>query len=159
MDHDIRPQDDLFRHFAGAWLRDYEIPADRASDGVARELYDIAEVQVREIIESASGSDEAQKIRDLFTSFMDTDGIRARGLSPLNDELAEIDAITDLSSFIATMGRLELGGIGGIFGAAIYPDPMNSQVNIFHMGQGGLSLPDESYYREEHFASIRQHFA
>jgi putative endopeptidase len=158
MDHDIRPQDDLFRHFAGAWLRDYEIPADRASDGVARELYDIAEVQVREIIESASGSDEAQKIRDLFTSFMDTDGIRARGLSPLNDELAEIDAITDLSSFIATMGRLELGGIGGIFGAAIYPDPMNSQVNIFHMGQGGLSLPDESYYREEQFASIREAF-
>jgi putative endopeptidase len=158
MDHDIRPQDDLFRHFAGAWLRDYEIPADRASDGVARELYDIAEVQVREIIESASGSDEAQKIRDLFTSFMDTDGIRARGLSPLNDELAEIDAITDLSSFIATMGRLELGGIGGIFGAAVYPDPMNSQVNIFHMGQGGLSLPDESYYREEQFASIREAF-
>ena len=133
MDHSVRPQDDLFRHFAGAWLRDYEMPADRASDGVSRELYDIAEVQVREIIESASGSDEAQKIRDLFTSFMDTDGIKARGLSPLTDDLAAIDAITDLASFTSTMGRLEQGGIGGIFGAAVYPDPMNSGTNIFHM--------------------------
>jgi putative endopeptidase len=158
MDHEVRPQDDLFRHFAGKWLREYEMPADRASDGVSRELYDIAEVQVREIIESASGSAEAQKIGDLFKSFMDTDGIKARGLSPLTDDLAAIDAITDLTSFIATMGRLELGGIGGIFGAAVYADPMNSQKNIFHMGQGGISLPDESYYREEQFAPIRAAF-
>lgn len=158
MDPSIRPQDDLFRHFSGTWLDTYEIPADRASDGVSRELYDIAEVQVRQIIESASGSDEAQKISDLFKSFMDTDGIKSRGLSPLSSELAEIDAITDLSSFISTMGRLELGGIGGIFGAAVYADPMKSDTNIFHMGQGGISLPDESYYREEQFAPIREAF-
>ena len=154
----MRAQDDLFRHFSGTWLDTYEIPADRASDGVSRELYDIAEVQVRQIIESASGSDEAQKISDLFKSFMDTDGIKSRGLSPLSSELAEIDAITDLSSFISTMGRLELGGIGGIFGAAVYADPMKSDTNIFHMGQGGISLPDESYYREEQFAPIREAF-
>jgi putative endopeptidase len=158
MDHEVRPQDDLFRHFAGKWLREYEMPADRASDGVSRELYDIAEVQVRQIIESATGSDEAQKIRDLFTSFIDTDGIKARGVTPLKSDLAAIDAITDLASFTATMGRLEMGGIGGIFGAAVYPDPMNSNINIFHMGQGGISLPDESYYREEQFASIREAF-
>lgn len=158
MDPSIRPQDDLFRHFSGTWLDTYEIPADRASDGVSRELYDIAEVQVRQIIESASGSAEAQKISDLFKSFMDTDGIKSRGLSPLSSELAEIDAITDLSSFISTMGRLELGGIGGIFGAAVYADPMKSDTNIFHMGQGGISLPDESYYREEQFAPIREAF-
>ena len=54
----VRPQDDLFRHFAGTWLDTYEIPADRASDGVTRTLYDIAEVQVREIIETATGAGE-----------------------------------------------------------------------------------------------------
>ena len=99
MDSSVRPQDDLFRHFAGTWLKEYEMPADRASDGVSRELYDIAEVQVREIIESATGSDEAQKIRDLFTSFMDTDGIKSRGLTPLQEDLAAIDAITDAVGF------------------------------------------------------------
>ena len=154
----IRPQDDLFRHFAGTWLDTYEIPADRASDGVSRTLYDIAEVQVREIIETASGEGEAQKIGDLYKSFMDTEAIKARGLTPLAADLAAIDSITDLASFIATMAQLEMKGIGGIFGAAIYADSMDSSMNIFHIGQGGISLPDEAYYREEQYQPIREAF-
>jgi putative endopeptidase len=158
MDPAIRPQDDLFRHFAGSWLDGYEIPADRASDGVSRTLYDIAEVQVREIIETATGAGEAQKIGDLYKSFMDTDAIKARGLTPLQSDLEAIDAITDLHSFISTMARLEMRGVSGIFGAAIYADSMNSSMNIFHIGQGGLSLPDEAYYREEQYQPIREAF-
>ena len=154
----VRPQDDLYRHFSGTWLDTYEIPADRASDGVARTLYDIAEVQVREIIEGAQGEGEAQKIGDLYKSFMDTDAIKARGLTPLHGDLSAIDAITDLNSFIATMARLELHGLSGVFGAAIYADAMDSAMNIFHIGQGGLSLPDEAYYREEQYEPIRDAF-
>jgi len=158
MDPSIRPQDDLFRHFAGTWLDNYEIPADRASDGVSRTLYDVAELQVKEIIETASGSGEAQKIGDLYKSFMDIDGIKARGLTPLTDDLAAIDGITDLASFIATMARLEMKGLSGIFGAAIYADAMDCTMNIFHIGQGGLSLPDEAYYREDQYQAIRDAF-
>ena len=154
----VRPQDDLFRHFAGTWLDTYEIPADRASDGVSRTLYDVAEVQVREIIETATGAGEAQKIGDLYKSFMDTDAIKARGLTPLAADLAAIDAITDLTSFITTMAQLEMKGIGGIFGAAIYADAMDSTMNIFHIGQGGISLPDEAYYREDQYQPIREAF-
>lgn len=158
MDPAVRPQDDLFRHFAGTWLDTYEIPADRASDGVSRALYDIAEVQVREIIETASGEGEAQKIGDLYKSFMDTDAIKERGLTPLTADLAAIDAITNLTSFITTMAQLETRGLGGIFGAAIYADAMDSSMNIFHIGQGGISLPDEAYYREEQYQPIREAF-
>ena len=35
---------------------------------------------------------------------------------------------------------------------------MDSKTNILYMGQSGLSLPDESYYREEQFAEIRTAF-
>ncbi len=158
MDPSVRPQDDLYRYFAGTWLDQYEIPADRAGDGVSRTLYDIAEVQVREIIETATGAGEAQKIGDLYKSFMDTDAIKSRGFSPLTKDLAAIDAITDLPSFIATMAKLETQGLSGIFGAAIYADAMDSSMNIFHIGQGGLSLPDEAYYREEQYQPIREAF-
>jgi putative endopeptidase len=158
MDTAVRPQDDLYRHFGGAWLANYEIPADRASDGVARALYDEAEAQVRAIIEGATGSGEAQKIGDLYKSFMDTAAITARGITPIQKDLAAVDAITDLKTFIKTMAELELRGLGGIFGAAIYADSMNSSMNIFHIGQGGLSLPDEAYYREEQYQEIRTAF-
>ena len=158
MDTAVRPQDDLYRHFGGEWLANYEIPADRASDGVARALYDEAEAQVRAIIEGATGSGEAQKIGDLYKSFMDTAAIKARGITPIQKDLASVDAITDLKSFIKTMAELELRGLGGIFGAAIYADSMNSSMNIFHIGQGGLSLPDEAYYREDQYQEIRTAF-
>jgi len=154
----VRPQDDLFRHYNGVWVREYEMPADRSSDGIFRKLHDEAEEQVRQIIETSRGVGEAQKIGDLYKSFMDTDAIKARGISPIVDDLASIDGITNLDEFITVMARLEMRGIGGIFGAAIYPDAMDSNTNILYIGQGGLSLPDESYYREEQFASIRTAF-
>ena len=154
----VRPQDDLFRHYNGKWITEYEMPADRSSDGIFRKLHDAAEAQVREIIENSTGTGEAQKIGDLYKSFMDTDAIQARGISPIVDDLAAIDGIANLHDFITVMARLEMRGIGGIFGAAIYPDAMDSNTNILYMGQGGLSLPDESYYREEQFAEIRTAF-
>jgi putative endopeptidase len=154
----VRPQDDLFRHYNGKWVREYEMPADRSSDGIFRKLHDEAEEQVRQIIETSSGTGEAQKIGDLYKSFMDTDAIKVRGISPIVEDLAAIDGITNLHEFITVMARLEMRGIGGIFGAAIYPDAMDSNTNILYIGQGGLSLPDESYYREEQFASIREAF-
>ena len=154
----VRPQDDLFRHYNGVWVREYEMPADRSSDGIFRKLHDEAEEQVRQIIETSRGVGEAQKIGDLYKSFMDTDAIKARGISPIVNDLASIDGITNLDEFITVMARLEMRGIGGIFGAAIYPDAMDSNTNILYIGQGGLSLPDESYYREVQFASIRTAF-
>jgi len=154
----VRPQDDLFRHYNGKWVTEYEMPADRSSDGIFRKLHDEAEAQVRQIIETASGAGEAQKIGDLYKSFMDTAAIKARGITPIVEDLAAIDAITNLAEFISVMARLEMRGIGGIFGAGIYPDAMDSNTNILYIGQGGLSLPDESYYREEQFASIREAF-
>ncbi len=154
----VRPQDDLFRHYNGKWISEYEMPADRSSDGIFRKLHDEAEAQVRQIIENSSGSGEAQKIGDLYKSFMDTDAIKARGLSPISADLARVDDIKDHHEFISVMASLEMRGIGGIFGAAIYPDAMDSNTNILYLGQGGLSLPDESYYREEQFAEIRAAF-
>lgn len=58
-------------------LAEHEIPADRALDGAFRTLADKAEVDVRTIIEEAAASGaepgtDAQKIGDLYTSFMDT---------------------------------------------------------------------------------------
>lgn len=154
----VRPQDDLFRHYNGKWLDSYQMPEDRSSDGIFRKLHDAAEAQVREIIESSQGSGEAQKIGDLYKSFMDTAAIAARGLTPITADLERINGITTLSEFISVMASLELRGIGGIFGAAIYPDAMDSNTNILYLAQGGLSLPDESYYREEQFAEIRSAF-
>ena len=56
VDADARPQDDLFGHVNGRWLAEYDIPADRATDGAFRYLFDRAEEQVRDLIIEASES-------------------------------------------------------------------------------------------------------
>ena len=153
IDEKFRPQDDLYRHLNGKWLASHQIPADRASDGVAYALHDEAERQVRQIIEEDSG-----KVGKLFRSFMDIDGVEKRGHSPIDGDLASLSSITDRNSFIETLARLEIKGVSGIFDSSIYSDAMDSDTNIMYIGQGGISLPDEAYYREEEYAPIRQAF-
>ena len=158
IDSSVRLQDDLYRHFNGAWLKSAEIPADRATDGAFIKLRDLSEKQVRAIIESASGSAEAQKISDVYASFMDADAIEAKGFSPIQADLDACDAIVSLSDFISTMSALEARGLGGIFGSFIYADQKDVNTNILYLAQGAISLPNESYYREDQYADIRSAF-
>jgi predicted metalloendopeptidase len=159
VDSDARPQDDLFGHVNGRWLAEYTIPADRATDGAFRSLYDRAEEQVRDLITEAataavsSGTDE-QRIGDLYASFMDDQKIAARGLQPLLDELATIDAAATPEALAAVVGALQRTGVGGGTGAYVDTDSKDSTRYLVHLSQSGLGLPDESYYRDEQHAEI-----
>ena len=157
-DSSVRPQDDLYRHFNGGWLSTAEIPADRATDGAFMALRIESEARVREIIESATGSDEATKISNIYASFMAADAVNAKGASPIKNELNEVDAIASLKDFISTLSKLEARGLSGIFGTFIYADMKDASTNIMYLQQGGISLPDEAYYREEKYADIRAAF-
>jgi putative endopeptidase len=159
VDPRARPQDDLFGHVNGHWLAEYAIPADRATDGAFRSLFDRAEEQVRDLIteaadaEAPSGTDQ-QRIGDLYASFMDTDTVARVGVDPLLEELAAIDAAEDASALASLLGTLQRGGVGGGAGVYIDTDSKNSTRYLLHINQSGLGLPDESYYREEQHAQI-----
>ena len=154
-DKSVRPQDDLYRHFNGSWLKTAEIPADRASDGAFIKLRIQSEARVREIIEGATGSDEATKIAHIYASFMDDAAVNTKGGAPIADELAQVDSISGLADFISILSKLEAKGTSGIFGTFIYADMKDASTNILYLQQGGISLPDEAYYREEKYADIR----
>lgn len=159
VDPQARPQDDLFGHVNGRWLTDYEIPADRATDGAFRLLHDRAEEQIRDLITQASeknapaGTDE-QRIGDLYASFMDEQAIAARGLAPLLAELALIDGAADSDALASVLGGLERTGVSGGAGVYVDTDSKDSTRYLLHMSQSGLGLPDESYYRDEQHADI-----
>jgi putative endopeptidase len=160
VDPAVRPQDDLFRHVNGKWLATAEIPADRASHGSFYVLREQAEADVRAIIEEAAASEPepgtvARKVGDLYASFLDTERIDALGAAPLREVVARVDAATDATSLLRLMGELEREGIGGAFGSYVWVDKGDPTRYLLHLSQGGLSLPDESYYREEQHAALR----
>ncbi|TQC49333.1 peptidase M13 [Rhodococcus sp. WS4] len=161
LDNDTRAQDDLFVHVNGKWIDDYEIPADRAIDGAFRTLYDKAEVDVQNIIEEAAGSGaapatDAQRIGDLYGSFMDADVVEAAGLAPIAGELADVAAAADLSALAAVLGRQQRTGVGGAVGHYVDTDAKNSERYLVHFSQSGIGLPDESYYRQDDYTEIRK---
>ena len=163
IDQGIRPQDDLFRFMNGKWLKESTIPADRASDGAFYWLYEQAEKQVKQIIldqadsKAATGSN-AQKIGDLYNSFMDEAGIEKLGLSPIANDLAKAAGIKTIDDFLKTLGEFEARGLSGLFYTYVSTDNKDSTKNIVYLGQSGLSLPDEAYYREDEYQEIRQAF-
>ena len=163
IDQSVRPQDDLFRFMNGKWLKESKIPEDRASDGAFYWLYEQAEKQVKQIIldqaasKAAAGSN-AQKIGDLYNSFMDEAGIEKLGLSPIADDLAKAADIKTVDDFLKTLGGFEARGLSGLFYTYVSTDNKDSTKNILYLGQSGLSLPDEAYYREDEYKQIRQEF-
>jgi putative endopeptidase len=152
LDPQIRPQDDLYRHVNGQWLARTPIPGDKARYGSFMVLAEEAEKAVRDIIIEAQGAEPGtleRKVGDLFASFMDEESIEALGAAPLTPMLAEVEAITDRESLLATIGRLERSGSHGFVQLFVDNDPGNPERYLVFVEQGGLGLPDEAYYREE----------
>ena len=169
LDPAVRPQDDLYTHVNGRWIASHEIPADRAMDGAFRALHDRAEEQVRRIIEDAAalaaGPDasgtgttasgvEAQ-IGALYTSFMDTETVEKLGTAPLDVDLGLVRAATSQAELTGALGALQRSGVGGGVGFWVDNDAKEPTRYVVHLYQSGLGLPDESYYREDRYAAVR----
>lgn len=162
MDLTVRPQDDLFGHVNGRWMAENEIPADRSAWGAFHALAEQAEADVRALLEEADAeADDAPEgsttrlIGHLYRSFLDEERVEALGAQPVADALAQIAATTDHAALAAYVGRAERQGGGGFFGAYVSTDQKDSDRYLVNLLQGGLGLPDESYYREDKFADVR----
>ncbi|SDO73273.1 putative endopeptidase [Pedococcus dokdonensis] len=159
-DDAVRPQDDLFGHANGTWVRDTEIPSDRGRYGTFDLLREQSDERVRTIVERAAADTEApagsptRKVGDLYRAFMDEERVEELGLAPIADDLAAVAQVSDLDGLFTTLGRLQREGGPGLFEFGVAPDAKNPEEYVLYLGQAGLGLPDESYYREERHAAI-----
>jgi predicted metalloendopeptidase len=164
VDQTVRAQDDFFRYSQGKWLKDVDIPADRASWGAFNIAQETVENQVRTIIEQseqdkkrAPGSD-AQKIGDFYASFMDEARRNAQGLAPLKGELARIAAIGDQQAVAVQMAHMLRIGAGAPIDMSIHQDNKDSTRYVADIAQSGLGMPNRDYYlsdKDARLADIR----
>ena len=156
-DHSVRPQDDLFKHVNGDWLKNEEIPADQAVHGSFYKLRDDSEAAVKAILEEAVANPKpgvSQQIGDMYGSFLDEARVNELGAAPIAVDLDRISKAS-FGDLAHLMGELERGGIPGLFGFYVNNDPGNPERYLVNMYQGGLGLPDESYYHDEKYAAFR----
>ena len=154
-----RPQDDLYRHINGNWLRQYQLPPDKSGFGSFNEAAERTQAQLRAIVTGiakspAPGSDE-QKIRDLYDGVLDTATLDRLGLTPVADLLASVDAAADKAALAKVMGALSMAGVTGLVNLYVGSDKKDSTHYLPGLSQSGLGMPDQSYYRDPRRADVR----
>ncbi len=169
-DTSVRPQDDLFRFVNGQWLATAEIPADRPSSGAFTTLRDESEAACRQIVEelaeqfSSVAPEGASKVLStnrgrvgaLYQAFMDEAHLEELGAEPLAEELAPVLGASSKEELARALGEMTPVGFMGVVGADVEVDINDPERYTSWVGQSGLGLPDESYYREEAQAPLRQ---
>lgn len=165
MDSGVRPGDDFFMFVNGKWIKDTEIPADRASYGGFSLLAEEAQENVRAIIEESAsgdfpvGSDE-QKVGDLYESWMDTERRDSLGLAPITREFERIDSIDSTDALARYFASAIRRGLDAPFGLTQFADLRNPEYYGVYALQSGLGLPDREYYFNEdaNSAELRQKY-
>jgi len=161
-DTSVKPQDDFYEYANGTWVKNTEIPAEWSTYGVFHLLYEKAEKDLKEIIETTAkletkqGSDE-QKVGDFYRSFMDSALTEKLGIKPLEEELAKINSVKRKSDLAKLFGHFELIGVPKPFGLGVDQDLKQNDQYITYLSQGGLGLPNRDYYFNdgEKFKEIR----
>ena len=162
MDATVRPQDDFYRHAQGGWLKATEIPADRSDWGGFIQARELVQQQLKAIVEQAAANaastkgSNAQKIGDLYNSFMNTGKLAELGLQPLQADLKAIAALKDKKQLAALFAQMQQAGVRTPFTAAVEQDARQSSAYLLVLSQAGLGLPNRDYYLKQDDARMTQ---
>lgn len=161
MDTSVKPGDDFYQYANGAWMKNTEIPADRASTGSFLVAFEATEQHTKQLIAElvtspqAAGSDNA-RIADFYHAFVDVAGIDARGMQPIAADLSRIAAIADKQQLASALGaslRADVDPLNAtnyhtenLFGVFVTQGLATPGEVLPYLLQGGLGLPEREYY-------------
>jgi putative endopeptidase len=159
IDSSIKPGDNFFRYVNGHWYDTAKIADDQTGVGSYSFLNIPQKKLLQHILDSVSKTPHTpgsidQKVGDFYASGMDTVTINRRGYEPIRPILASIDAISDVPSLVKFAATELKAGNRSFIGFGISPDNKNSSINIAHVYQAGIGLPDRDYYFKADSATL-----
>lgn len=153
----VHPGDDFFHYANGTYLKNLRIPDDMSSYGPFRILYELSQARQKDILEDAVAHSvdnvEMQKLATYYRSYMDETSINKKGISPLEDDLAQIRKVEDKTSLAQVFGQAIRSFMFSTFSLDIEQNQKDPEHYMLMLDQGmsigvsgGLGLPDVSYY-------------
>ncbi|HJV22108.1 MAG TPA: M13 family metallopeptidase [Holophagaceae bacterium] len=170
MDRTVKPGDDFYAFANGAWMKQTEIPADQGSQGIWSVLVNLTSKQTAAIIQEAAAAKapegtDRRKIGDYYTTFMDEGAIEAAGLKPLQPGFTAIQAIADRTALSRALGETLRPDVdvlnstnfttSNLFGLWVAQDLNDPNRYVPFLLQGGLSLPERSFYLDSSEAMVK----
>lgn len=148
---EVAPGNDFYAYVNGAWVDNFELPADRTRYGGFTILAEKSEQRVKFIIDDLAAENAPidtleGKIGAVYNAFMNADAIEAKGLAPAQPYLDQIAALETREDLAKIFGQV---GFWSPYSAGVGQDAKSPEDNIVQIGQSRLGLPDRSYYLQD----------
>ncbi len=154
LDTNVRPQDDFYQYATGGWQKNHPLPEEESRFGAFDLLAKSTSQKVKNLIvelsenEAEKGSME-WKVGHYYAVGMDSATIESLGMEPIVPEFEKIDAIASKDDVMKQFAYNNKNGLSSLFYFFASADADNSEMQIAHIHQGGLGLPDRDYYTAE----------
>ncbi len=170
IDSTINPCEDFEKYAVGNWLKDNPVPESESRWGSFNIVHDANEIKLRAIVDAAVSSkgdkgSALQQVGDFYASALDSVTTNELGITPIQPLIDRIDAVSNVQELVIAMAETKKKGSGSMFSGYVGIDSKNSSQYIMHISQGGLGLPDKSYYTpsdergDNIFAEYRKHIS
>jgi len=151
IDSSIKPGDNFFMYVNRNWYDTAQIPPSQAGVGAYMFMNFPQRLRLQGILDSVSKANNTagsieQKVGDFYASGMDTTTINQLGYNPIKPILARIDGISDVVSLMKFVADEAKVYNNSVLAFGVGPDNKNSSLNIAHIYQTGIGLPERDYY-------------
>lgn len=154
MDTTVSPSDDFYEFACGTWLKENPIPEEESRWSSFNVLGDRNNNILKNILENATSKkfdngSANQLIGDYYASFTDTVKRNEQGITYIKPELEHIEQIETVEDLIKEVAHLHDIGVSAFFNCYVSQDAMRNTKYRVHIAQGGLGLPNKTYYFNE----------
>jgi putative endopeptidase len=159
IDSSIKPGNDFFMYVNRIWYDSAQIPPSQSGVGAYMFMNYPQRLRLQGILDSVSKANNTagsieQKLGDFYASGMDTATINRLGFDPIKPALARIDSISSLTSLMKFVATEAKSDNSSFLAFGVGPDNKNSNLNIAHIYQTGIGLPERDYYFKTDASSI-----
>ena len=159
IDSSVKPENNFFMYVNRIWYDTAQIPPSQSGVGAYMFMNYPQRLRLQGILDSVSKANNTagsieQKLGDFYASGMDTITINKIGYDPIKPVLASIDSIRNLTSLMKFVATEVKSGNSSFLSFGVSPDNKNSRLNIAHIYQTGIGLPERDYYFKTDASSV-----
>lgn len=153
--------EDFYQYACGGWIAAHPLDGEHSRYGTFDQLRDNNEVQLRTLVDSISGAQNAkgsvaEKIATFYNVGMDSARLQQQGAEPIQPLMAEINGLKSREDLQKELVSLHMQGIDPFFGIFAEADQDNSSLQMCWLFQTGIGMGDRDYYLTKENAKMRE---